>query len=151
DGETNLRGRQKAAALIARFGERRYDYAGDSSVDLPVWENARAALLVGASASTTRRARLRSAVAAEFPRVRRNASSLWRLLRPHQWVKNLIVFVPLVTSHRISVATDAVRGILAFSTFCFCASGVYVLNDLVDLDADRSHSSKRLRPLASAH
>jgi 4-hydroxybenzoate polyprenyltransferase len=75
--------------------------------------------------------------------------ALLRTLRPHQWVKNLLVFVPLLTSHRYGDAVAAGHAGIAFIAFCLAASGVYVLNDLVDIEADRSHPTKRLRPIAS--
>jgi len=77
------------------------------------------------------------------------ALALLRALRPHQWVKNLIVFVPLLTSHRLGETALLLNALWAFVAFSLCASGVYVLNDLMDLEADRSHATKRLRPLAS--
>jgi 4-hydroxybenzoate polyprenyltransferase len=70
-------------------------------------------------------------------------------MRPHQWVKNLIVLVPLITSHQMALRDPLMRGLVAFAVFCWCASGVYVLNDLLDLDADRRHATKRARPLAA--
>ena len=75
--------------------------------------------------------------------------ALLRTLRPHQWVKNLLVFVPLLTSHRYGDAVAAGHAGIAFIAFCLAASGVYVLNDLLDVQADREHPTKRLRPLAA--
>lgn len=79
---------------------------------------------------------------------RPGAGSWLRLLRPHQWAKNALVFVPLLTSHLFSQAAF-LHSAIAFSAFCFCASGVYVLNDLVDIEEDRKHPAKKARPLAS--
>jgi 4-hydroxybenzoate polyprenyltransferase len=70
-------------------------------------------------------------------------------LRPHQWVKNLIVCVPLITSHQITRPALALKGLGAFAAFCLCASGVYVMNDLLDLEADRRHPDKCSRPFAA--
>jgi 4-hydroxybenzoate polyprenyltransferase len=72
-----------------------------------------------------------------------------RLLRPHQWVKNVLVFVPLVLAHAVTDLHRLGAVLVAFVTFCFCASAVYVLNDLFDLEADRQHPTKRRRPLAA--
>lgn len=149
DGTRNLRGAEKAAALVARFGERGFDYAGDSPVDLPVWRQARHAVLVGVPAAVADRARAGSTVVAEFPHADGRWAAVARLLRPHQFVKNLIVLVPLITSHQITQPAMLQRGLLAFLAFCFCASGVYVCNDLIDVDSDRRHATKRRRPLAS--
>ncbi len=145
----NLRGAQKAAALVARFGDRGFDYVGDSRADLPVWAKSREAWLAGASASVARSARKDFTVRAEFPRPAGGARAVGRVLRPHQWVKNLIVLVPLVTSHQLARPAGVRPGLLAFVAFCLCASGVYVLNDILDVEADRLHPAKRLRPLAA--
>jgi 4-hydroxybenzoate polyprenyltransferase len=76
--------------------------------------------------------------------------ALVRALRPHQWVKNLLVFVPLLLDHRLTQPEVMARGALAFAAFCLAASGGYVLNDILDLEADRSHPTKRYRPFASS-
>jgi 4-hydroxybenzoate polyprenyltransferase len=80
--------------------------------------------------------------------VRLQAFALLRALRVHQWVKNLLVFVPVLLDHRLQLPVLAKAG-LAFAAFCCAASGGYVLNDLLDLEADRKHSVKRHRPFAA--
>jgi 4-hydroxybenzoate polyprenyltransferase len=75
--------------------------------------------------------------------------SLVQAIRPHQWVKNLIIFVPLVTAHKLQEMTLCLQAAVAFVAFSLCASGVYVMNDLVDLEADRHHPGKKQRPFAS--
>jgi len=70
-------------------------------------------------------------------------------MRPHHWIKNLLVFLPLVVAHRLHDLHLVERCSAAFLALCLCASGVYVMNDLLDIDADRLHPQKRLRPLAS--
>jgi 4-hydroxybenzoate polyprenyltransferase len=70
------------------------------------------------------------------------------VLRPHQWLKNLLVLVPAVAAHQIDWTTWR-SVILAFVSLSLCASGGYVVNDVLDVDADRGHPQKRLRPLAS--
>lgn len=77
-------------------------------------------------------------------------AALVRVLRPHQWVKNLLVLVPILLDHRLTEADVVARGLTAFTAFCLAASGAYVLNDLLDLDADRSHPVKRHRPFAAS-
>ncbi|MFI5351204.1 MAG: UbiA family prenyltransferase, partial [Elusimicrobiota bacterium] len=72
-----------------------------------------------------------------------------RALRPHQWVKNLLIFAPLAAAHRLTEPARFYPACAAFAAFSFCASGVYVLNDLADLEADRQHPRKRHRPFAS--
>jgi len=70
-------------------------------------------------------------------------------LRPYQWVKNLLVLVPLITSHEITDLDQVWRALIAFASFCMCASGTYVFNDLLDVAADRQHPRKRHRPFAA--
>ena len=70
-------------------------------------------------------------------------------LRVHQWAKkNALVFVPILRSHRFDFGSMAQAAVAAIA-FSLAASTIYILNDLVDLDADRGHRSKRLRPLAA--
>lgn len=71
-----------------------------------------------------------------------------RLLRPHQWLKNLLIFVPMIAAHDLTLQTVG-GALLAFAAFCLIASSTYILNDLLDLSSDRVHSRKRYRPLAS--
>ena len=77
------------------------------------------------------------------------SAALVRALRPHQWVKNLLVFVPILLDHRLKEPEVLTRGAMAFVAFCLAASGAYVLNDILDLEADRGHPIKRNRPFAS--
>lgn len=83
------------------------------------------------------------------PRAASRGLALVRALRPHQWVKNLLVFVPVVLDHRLFHAETMARAATAFVAFCCAASSAYVLNDVLDLDADRRHATKRHRPFAS--
>lgn len=75
-------------------------------------------------------------------------SALVRAMRPYQWAKNLLVFLPMLLAQHAD-ADRAVHAALAFASFCACASAVYVMNDLVDAEADRKHPRKRLRPVAA--
>lgn len=149
NGATNMRGKNKGRTLAERFGKGKFDYAGNSGVDLPVWREARQAIVVNASQSLAQRAGQITKVSHVFHQRETGASAVIRALRPHQWIKNLIIFVPLVTSHQLFDPRKLGPAALAFAAFCLCASGVYVLNDLLDLDSDRHHDTKKLRPLAS--
>lgn len=144
----NLKGVRKAEALEARHGRKGFAYAGDSRADLPVWDRAAAAVLVGVAAST--RAALLSTVVVEkeFAPVPRG-KELLRALRPHQWVKNALVFVALVTAHHYLDPHAVAAAAAAFVAVSLAASAVYVVNDLMDLAADRRHPTKRLRPFAA--
>ncbi len=149
NGTLNLRGADKGRALAERFGKRGFDYAGNSSVDLPVWAEARLALVVNADDHLPDRARKLTEVGRVFHPHPPMLPAALKALRPHQWIKNLIIFVPLVTSHQLFDTRKLGSAILAFVAFSLCASGVYVLNDLLDLQADRQHGSKQFRALAS--
>jgi 4-hydroxybenzoate polyprenyltransferase len=149
DGEHNLSGRNKARVLCERFGERGFDYAGNEARDLPVWSCARRAIVVNAPAGLARRAGGVSEVEHVFERHGSRLHAWLRALRLHQWLKNLLIFLPLLTAHLVLAPGAVLRSALAFLSFCICASGVYLLNDLLDLDADRRHPRKRLRPFAA--
>lgn len=148
NGETNLRGGNKGRKLVERFGKQGFDYAGNSTVDLPVWREARAAIVVNADERLAQKARQLGEVSHVFNERKSYLRAFIKELRPHQWVKNFIIFVPLITSHKFATIMlgDAV---LAFISFSLCASGVYLLNDLLDLETDRHHHRKKLRPFAS--
>jgi len=148
NGETNLRGGNKGRKLVERFGKQGFDYAGNSTVDLPVWREARAAIVVNADEGLAQKARQLGEVSHVFNERKSRLRAFIKELRPHQWVKNFIIFVPLLTSHEFE-ATKFRNALLAFISFSLCASGVYVINDLLDLDADRHHHRKKSRPFAS--
>lgn len=145
---SNLGGHAKARFLVERFGAKGFDYVGDSRADLPVWAVARRAFTVGAPAS------LRAAAGRACGEVEHLAPRAWlpdaahylRALRPHQWLKNLLVFLPLLAAHEPGAFGAA---LLAFVVFSMTASSVYLINDLLDLAADRAHPRKRLRPFAA--
>jgi len=147
-GGANLKGARKAAFLVERFGAQGFVYMGDSRADLAVWQKAAGAVTVNASP------RLRARVAALGGTVEHLGNGAQpfgaasRLLRPHQWLKNTLVFLPMLSAHQFAALTFA-QSLLAFVAFCLVASSVYVLNDLLDLGADRAHPRKRNRPLAS--
>lgn len=72
-----------------------------------------------------------------------------KLLRPHQWVKNLFVFIPAFFAAKVSLVYTTPRPLLAFLSFCLISSSVYILNDIRDVENDRAHAEKRRRPIAS--
>lgn len=144
----NLKGAAKADLLVKIFGARQFDYAGDDSADLAVWEQARKSIAVRASAAVRRGLPTPSDHVQYLDAPRAKPAAWVKLLRVHQWVKNALVFIPLLMAHQFHLAAlgDA---LLAFVAFSLCASGVYLLNDLVDLQADRAHPTKRARAFAS--
>jgi 4-hydroxybenzoate polyprenyltransferase len=144
----NRSAHRKAALLVEKFGERGFDYAGNSRDDLPVWERARRAIVVAAPAGVHRAAAERTEVEREFAGHRGGVQAWLKALRLHQWMKNLLLFLPLLGAHQIFDPALLTKAIVAFFAFGFCASSVYVVNDLMDLESDRHHPRKRLRPFA---
>jgi len=149
DESRNLSGKRKADMLVERFGEGRFDYAGNEDCDLKVWERARAAWVVNASGSLAQRAARISRLDQHLPASRAGLKTWLKAIRLHQWLKNLLVFVPLLASHRFLEVGTLATTLAAFVAFGLCASGVYVLNDLLDLPSDRVHPRKRKRPFAA--
>jgi 4-hydroxybenzoate polyprenyltransferase/phosphoserine phosphatase len=149
DEQVNLAGINKADHLSERFGERQFDYAGNSRADLPVWKRSAGAIVVSSSASLSRAAAMHGPVHAVISPPRATKLTYVKSLRAHQWLKNLLVWVPLAAAHKLGSTDGLLNGLIAFFSFSFCASAVYVLNDLLDLEADRLHIRKRKRPFAS--
>lgn len=149
DGHRNLRGERKRALLVERFGERGFDYLGNGRCDLAVWRSARSALLVGPSAALVERVRRTTPVAQVFADANAGISVYLQALRVHHWLKNVLVFVPLALTFSAADPQLIAQVLLAFFAFSLCASSVYLLNDLLDLPADRRHPHKKERMLAS--
>ena len=150
DGVRNVKGAAKAAALRERFGDGGFDYVGDAAADHAVWASARVAYACAAPGSRIARRLGRDGARVELlERPAAGRFALLRALRPHQWVKNLLVLVPLLTAHRLHDPAATRSAFIAFVAFSLAASGAYVLNDLADLDHDRRHPQKRRRALAS--
>ena len=149
DGHTNLSGDHKAKQLVQRFGERGFDYCGNHRVDLKVWKHARAAIVVNASSGLEDRARACTQVEVVFQPPKSGLKVALKALRVHQWAKNALIFVPLAAAHRLGDTSTLVAGLLAFAAFSLCASSVYLLNDMLDLEADRKHPRKCKRPFAA--
>lgn len=147
DGIRNLKGEAKALVLAERFPDG-FDYAGDARADIPVWRRAENAIVVEAPASVMRAAAGVATVAKVFPRASRSRALL-RSMRPHQWAKNALVFVPLVLGGLVSHVDALYATVCAFVALGLVASSTYLVNDIWDLTDDRSHWSKRNRPLAS--
>ena len=149
DNGRNFKGREKLLALQERFGASGFDYLGDSPADLPIWEGARKTLLVRTRRDMERRATAVRAPSRVFEGRRGGPKALVKALRPHQWAKNILVFVALIAGHQVLRLDLLLQACQAFLAFCFAASAVYILNDLLDLEADRRHPRKRNRPFAS--
>jgi 4-hydroxybenzoate polyprenyltransferase len=136
-------------ALRQRFGEGGFDYVGSSRDDLAVWRVARMAYVVDAPPSVERSARELANLAAVLGSARPTLGDWVRAFRLHQWLKNVLLFVPLLAAHRYTEWPLVLDALVAFLCFGLCASSVYILNDLLDLRDDRQHPTKRFRPFAS--
>jgi 4-hydroxybenzoate polyprenyltransferase len=134
---------------VRQFGLRGFDYVGNSHDDLPVWKIARQAIVVNASASVLGAAQLHGNVTKLIGRTALTARDMAKMLRVHQWMKNLLLFVPLMAAHQLTQGPVWGTVLLAFLSFSLCASAVYISNDLLDLGSDRQHLRKRQRPFAS--
>ena len=142
----NLKGPQKAEALVERYGEGGFDYAGNEAADLTVWRSGKEAIVIGDPASAeVLRGEGRSVTELDGGWAPRD---LWKAFRPHQWVKNVLLFLPAIAAHDFAFSTFllVLLGIVAFSA---AASSIYIVNDLLDLEADRLHPTKCKRPFAS--
>jgi 4-hydroxybenzoate polyprenyltransferase/phosphoserine phosphatase len=148
DGRRNLKGRNKLEKIVEVCGKD-FDYVGNSSADLEIWRSCRRAILVNSSRRIERAARGAGNVVRVFPAPPGGFRDTLRSMRFYQWVKNLLLFVPAITSHTIFDGAVAGNAALAFLSFGFAASAAYILNDLLDLEEDRRHAAKKLRSLAS--
>ncbi len=158
EDEVNVSGVRKLEKMRTLAGSDDFEYLGNSRADVPIWDACSRAGLVEPDSAARR-------WLAQHPDKGRNltsegaapAASGWtsgwrdrlRLMRPHQWAKNILLAVPLVTAHLALDPSSLLAIVLAFVAFSLCASSVYVLNDMLDLNADRAHPRKRRRPLAS--
>lgn len=145
---TNLIGTNKLVSIHADCGEKDFEYLGDSGQDIVIFEASSVAGIVGGrkfNPFTNTKVQLHrlAHIHNDAPR------DLLRLLRPHQWVKNLLVALPLLASHRIDETNLIWATLATFAVFCLIASGNYILNDLFDVESDRQHATKRTRPIAS--
>lgn len=150
DEKNNLSGKNKAKVLIDKFGEKAFVYAGNAQVDLQVWQHAAAAIVVNASEKLISDTQKVTTVEEIFnPKERPSLKIILKAIRIHQWTKNLLIFTALVLSHNWFNIELLQLNIYAFFSFSFAASSIYLINDLIDLEADRKHHSKRNRPLAA--
>lgn len=146
--EINLTGEAKADQLVAAFGARGFDYIGNDAADIPSWRVARTALISGARPHLARCIR-RELPAAIMLGTRNFATGPYlRALRPHQWLKNILVALPAIAHHDFRLSTLIIV-VAAMISFSLAASSIYVINDIIDLSHDRAHPRKRHRPFAA--
>lgn len=152
DSGTNLKASAKRNVLVGRYGERGFDYVGNDWADIPIWQAAAKAHVVSRSPRLIEQVRslgnLGLLIGNGKPPL---AVALFKAMRPHQWMKNLLVFIPLLAAHHYLHMVSVMQALLAFLVFGLAASSVYLLNDLVDVADDRHHTRKRHRPLAAGN
>jgi 4-hydroxybenzoate polyprenyltransferase len=149
DGETNLTGSKKLDRLRGLLGSGEFDYIGNDTPDLPLLAHASQPMVANPSLGLRLKLRTRRIrPTREFKESRHLLSSLLKAARVHQWAKNLLIFLPLFLSHTLSISR-LLTALLAFFCFSLTASATYVVNDLLDIESDRRHPHKRLRPFAS--
>jgi 4-hydroxybenzoate polyprenyltransferase len=141
----NLTSHNKARHLVDTYGDKGFDYVGNAKADRAVWQRSRSAFSVtqrpfdlGDGRSTEQMGAVRSGW----------GKALLKAMRPRQWLKNLLVFVPMLAGHQITTAA-ALDSLLAFVAFSLCASSAYLLNDALDATDDRIHPTKHTRPIAA--
>lgn len=144
----NLSSHTKASRLVEHFGAGGFDYVGNDAADLPVWAQARLRTALEPSGVIRKRLSAIDPTSTIIYPARTRFRNWLKLLRVHQWAKNALVFVPLVASLHFDFASFA-TAFFAFLAFSVAASGIYIINDLVDLDSDRGHLTKKNRPLAA--
>ncbi|WP_321919222.1 UbiA family prenyltransferase [Paraburkholderia tropica] len=149
EGDVNLSAHRKRDKLIAEFGDENFDYVGNSRDDVAVWEAADRAYVVNPGSGVERAARKVGNVERVIETRPPMLKTWMKSLRLHQWLKNLLIIVPLLATHKVMELGLLATALLAFLAFGLCASSVYLLNDLLDLEDDRHHQTKRRRPLAS--
>lgn len=144
----NLKSARKAEALSAAYPNG-FVYAGNETADLKVWRAASAAIVVNAPAGLARKAarefEIEHAIAAKGGALR----GLLKAIRPQQWAKNVLVFVPMIVGQGWFDLNAWLQATIAFFAMSFAASSIYLVNDASDIDADRRHHRKRSRPFAS--
>lgn len=135
----NCKGKKKLVMMQKFAKGKPFDYVGDSKADLQIFKGVQKAYIVGSLAYAN--------VHQRIPR-----PSIWRpflkAIRPHQWAKNGLIFLPLLTSHHLTFAS-IMTGIFGFLCFSMAASAIYLINDMVDVEDDRHHPEKMKRPFAS--
>ncbi len=149
DGAINLTGNRKLDRLHAELGHGAFDYIGNDVPDLPLLAHATETMVANPSFRLRLRLRHRHIRPTRvFAERARPFGSVFRAIRPHQWSKNLLIFLPLLLAH-IFAAHRLLTALLAFACFSLAASSAYIVNDLLDIEADRRHPQKCLRPFAA--
>jgi 4-hydroxybenzoate polyprenyltransferase/phosphoserine phosphatase len=149
DGVVNLTATRKRDRLVADLGDRGFDYVGNSAQDLPIWAAARCALLVEPSTGLIAAVGAVTPIHRIFARKQPQFGTYTSAMRVQHWLKNLLLLVPILFAHSLYNPALLASALIGALCFCLAASGVYLLNDLLDLGSDRLHPHKKHRALAS--
>lgn len=148
--QTPVSANGKCKVLCERFGTKQFAYAGNSHADISVWECAMSAILVDTAPHVTATVRTMLPIEAEFlTKEKLSIKTVLKTIRVHQWAKNLLIFTAPIAAYQITTPIIAIQSCIAFVSFSFLASSVYIANDLLDIPSDRKHATKRFRPIAS--
>lgn len=147
----NLTGNRKRDLLVERYGEASYEYIGDSFQDLPVWKTASEIVSINPTPYVKNRLKTYTQPVDIIENKKNYFTTLVKEIRIYQWVKNLLIFLPLLMAHEFDDPQKFVMAIIGFFCFSFVASAVYLFNDIFDVEADRAHPSKKNRPIASGN
>jgi len=147
----DLKGEKKRDFLLAKYGEYKFDYIADSSSDIPVWLYANQSYIVNPRKPIVKKLKNKvQFVTIETSRKNR-FYNIFKEIRIYQWLKNLLIFFPLLLAHEITDSDKWISAVIAFLSFSLCASFVYLTNDLLDLESDRHHPRKCNRPIAAGN
>lgn len=152
DGQRNLKGRAKLEAIdnyCQQHGVREFAYIGDAVVDLPIWQRAAQAYVVNPTSSLLQLLKQLGNPVQVLGGASFSLTTVVKELRPQQWAKNFLLLLPVLLAHELFDLGKLAAAFCSFVAFSLCASSVYVVNDLLDVDADRLHPLKRHRPFAS--
>ena len=152
DAQRNLKGSKTLAAIEEYSREHdvdRWGYVGDDRTDSEIWKAASATYVVCRKRSVPRACQAARQPIAVFRPSQPIALAIIKGMRAQQWVKNTLVFVPFIAGHNFTSSKKLLLSLLAFVCYSACASSIYLANDLFDLDSDRRHPKKALRPFAS--
>jgi len=143
EGGENLKGDAKAIALVDAYGEAGFDYAGNDKSDRKIWDHSDHAIVVGAAGGGARGLNNVTNIDAGW-----STKAVFKSMRPHQWVKNVLLFLPVIAAHAFFGETllAVCLGIISFSAAASC---IYIVNDLLDIESDRLHVKKCKRPFAA--
>jgi len=152
DDQINLKGQEKLRAIQSKIGNQPFGYIGDSPSDLVIWRDAAEVIAVEPSVALSLKIEKLGKPTRYIHDQKPSLIYLWvKQMRVHQWAKNVLIFLPLIAAHQLNSLDSLVNGVLAFFGFSLCASFIYLINDVLDLSADRKHRSKRNRPFASGN